>query len=85
MGSPDRLEVLRPDEVEARAHHIRELGAGLVKGHFDDLEAALGLAVGVRRGLDALRHDRRGSRDEDPVTDHDGARVPDRALVGRAG
>ena len=65
------------DEVDTRAHHVGELGAGLAQGHFDDLEAALGLAVGVRRGLDALRHDRSGSRDEDPVTDRDGARVPD--------
>src|SRR5262245_3984985 len=50
----------RRDE-DARAHDVLEPCAELLQRGTDDLEAAAGLAVGVRRGIGVAGHGRRGA------------------------
>ncbi len=85
MGPADRVDVLGFCDVDARADDIVELRAGRLERPGDDLDADVGLLVGIVGRVCIARHDRRGAGDPHVAADSNGARVADPVLEGCAG
>jgi CubicO group peptidase (beta-lactamase class C family) len=82
---PDRLDVLRSGDVDARAHHVLEARACVDEGALDDPKADARLLVGIGRRVGVAGHDRRRSRDPHVRPDADGPRIADALLERGSG
>ena len=84
VHAPDRREVSRVDEVDARANDVGEPRTGLGQRGADDLEAPAGLDLRVRVHV-AVGPLRRRAGDDDVVADPHGPAVADLRLERGAG
>jgi hypothetical protein len=85
VSPPEVLEVGLRRQIDPRANHVGERTTSVGHGLRDDLDAALRLAVGVRRRVASVGHDRSAACDEHAVADADRPRVAKQSLVRRAG
>jgi hypothetical protein len=77
VRAPHLDDVPRIREEDARADHVLGPGAELGERRLHDPQAAACLAVGVRRRVRVVRHDRRRSRNGDVLADAHRAGVAD--------
>src|SRR5262249_13525475 len=86
MGAAGCLPILHVLQKYARANDMFPLPARIIDRFFDDLDAPLGLPVGIARACRAAaRRNRCSAGDRNVVTDAHCTRKADRWLESRAG